>query len=109
MKRGDLYKIYKPNSRDPKRSRVFVVVSRQVLLDSNYSTVTCAPIYTSCSGLATQVEVGIEEGLKHHSCICCDELISFPKSVLTDYVGNLSEAKLKELARALKIALDVDS
>lgn len=108
MKRGDLYRIYKPNARDPKRFRVFVVVSRQVLVDSNFSTVICAPIYTNCAGLETQVEVDNEEGLKHHSCICCDELLSFPKSMLTDFIGSLSPGKLGELNRALKIALEID-
>lgn len=108
MKRGDLYRIYKPNSRDPKRFRVFVVVSRQVVVDSNFSTVICAPVYTNCAGLETQVEVGEEEGLKHHSCIYCDELVSFPKSMLTDFIGTLSPQKLKELNHALKIALEVE-
>jgi mRNA interferase MazF len=108
VKRGDLFRIYKPTSRDPKRFRVFVVVSRQVVVDSNFSTVICAPIYTNCTGLETQVEVGEEEGLKHHSCVYCDELISFPKTILTDFIGRLSPKKLKELNRALKIALEID-
>ena len=47
MKRGDLYRVVNPSPHDPKRSRVFVVVSRQVLIDSRFSTVICAPIYTS--------------------------------------------------------------
>lgn len=108
MNRGDLYRIYKPNARDPKRFRVFVIVSRQVTVDSSFSTVICAPIYTNCSGLETQVEVDVEEGMKHHSCICCDELVSFPKSMLTDFIGQLSKQKLRELNRALKIALAVE-
>lgn len=108
MKRGDLYRVAKPSPRDPKKSRVFVVVSRQVLIDSRFSTVTCAPIYSIHHGLSTQVPVGIDEGLKHESSIHCDELVSLPKSVLTDYVGALSAEKVDELRRALRLALDVD-
>ena len=108
MKRGDLYRIYKPTSRDPKRFRVFVVVSRQILIDSGFSTVICAPIYTNCGELKTQVEVGIDEGLKHDSCIYCDELVSFPKSSLTDFIGSLSAQKLEELNKALKVALAIE-
>ncbi len=109
MKRGDLYRIYKPNSRDPKKYRVFVVVSRQLAIDSGFSTVICAPIYTKCDeGLETQIEVGIDEGLKHDSCIYCDELVSFQKSVLTDFIGRLSSEKTAELNEALKIALAVE-
>ncbi|MFB3041784.1 MAG: type II toxin-antitoxin system PemK/MazF family toxin, partial [Candidatus Poribacteria bacterium] len=90
MKRGDLYRVFKPSSRDPRRSRVFVVVSRQILIDSRFSTVICAPIYSAYHGLPTQVPVGIDEGLKHDSSIHCDELISIPKSSLTNYVSRLS-------------------
>lgn len=107
MKRGELYRVYKPNSRDPKRFRVFVVVSRQEVIDSNFSTVVCVPIYTNCTGLETQVNVGIDEGLKHDSCIFCDEIVSFPKSMLTDFIGNLSDEKLNELNNALKVALEI--
>ncbi len=105
MKRGELYRVYKPNSRDPKRHRVFVVVSRQEVIDSKFSTVICVPIYTNCTGVETQVNVGIDEGLKHDSCIFCDEIVSFPKQMLTDFVGSLSDEKLEDLNEALKIAL----
>ena len=43
MKRGELYRVAKPLARDPKRFRVFVIVSRQALIESRYSTVICAP------------------------------------------------------------------
>lgn len=108
MKRGDLYRVYKGSQRDPKKSRVFVVVSRQVLIDSKFSSVVCAPIYSNYSGISTQVPVGIAEGLKHDSCIYCDELISIHKSFLTNYIGRLSPSKIKELDNALKIALALE-
>ncbi len=82
-------------------------MSRQVLIDSKFSTVVCAPVYSAYHGLSTQVLVGIEQGLKHDSSIHCDDLVSLPKSVLTDYVGSLSPAKLAELNLALRAALDI--
>ncbi|MGD9033481.1 MAG: type II toxin-antitoxin system PemK/MazF family toxin [Desulfobacteraceae bacterium] len=108
MKRGDLYRVHKPSSRDPKRSRVFVVVSRQILIDSRFSTVICAPIYSRYDMLSTQVPIGVEEGLKRDSSIHCDELVSLPKSILTNFVGSLSDNKVLELNQALKLALDLD-
>lgn len=57
--------------------------------------------------LASQVAVGIEEGLKHESSIHCDGLVSLPKSVLTNYIGTLSPQKLGELEAALRVALDL--
>ena len=107
MKRGNLYRVRKPSSRDPRRSRVFLVVSRQVLIDSRFSTVICAPVYSSHSGLSTQVSVGVDEGLKHASSIHCDELISLPKAALTNFVGNLPNSTMSEVDRALAIALNL--
>jgi mRNA interferase MazF len=79
VRRGELYRVYKPSALDPKRYRVFVVVSRQILIDSRFSTVICAPVYSSFDGLSTQVPVGTDQGLKHESSIHCDELVSIPK------------------------------
>jgi mRNA interferase MazF len=107
VKRAELYRVHKPSKTDPKRSRVFAVISRQVLIDSSYSTVICAPIYSSYDGLATQVLVGTTEGLKHDSSIHCDELVSIPKQALTDFVGRISPRKLEELDAALAIAVGV--
>ena len=108
MKRGELYRVSSGSKIDTKKQRVYVVVSRQELIDSAYSTLICAPIYTNYEGLSTQVPVGPEEGLKHSSAIRCDELISILKTRLTDYVGILSEKKLFELRQALSIAIGVD-
>jgi mRNA interferase MazF len=81
------------------------VVSRQALIASRFSTVVCAPIYTRRDGLATQVAVGPEEGLKHESSIHCDVLVSLPKASLTDYVASLKPARLRALDQALRVAL----
>lgn len=83
-------------------------MSRQTIIDSKFSTVICAPIYSKYHGISTQVNVGVDEGLKHDSSIYCDELLSIPKNILTDYTGSLSHSKLLELKEALKIALDID-
>jgi mRNA interferase MazF len=59
-------------------------------------------------GLATEVGVGVQEGLKHPSVINCDQLTRLEKSVLTDYIGMLSSRKRSELRTALRVALSVD-
>jgi len=84
------------------------VVSRQILIESRFSTVICAPVYTSYEALSTQVPVGIDEGLKHDSAIHCDELISIPKSMLTHFIGKLSFTKMEFLEQALKAALQIN-
>jgi mRNA interferase MazF len=106
MNRGELYRVYRPAG-DPKQFRTFVVASRQVVIDSRFSTVVCAPVFTSAEGLSTQVAVGTDEGLPHASWIMCDNLVSLRKSDLTNYVGSLSPRKLAEFNAALKVALDL--
>ncbi len=107
MRRGELYLVERATRNDTKKQRVYVVVSRQSLIDSSYSTVICAPVYTTTEGIETQVCVGEEYGLKHSSCIRCDELVSVRKSDLTNYVGCLSSAKIQELNQALRVALSL--
>jgi mRNA interferase MazF len=107
VKRGELYRVAHPSAKDPKKYRVFVIVSRQIAVDSRFSTVICAPIYSVHDGLSTQILVGTEEGLKHDSSIHCDELISLPKSALTQYIGMLPPAKMDKLNQSLRIALDI--
>lgn len=108
MKRGELYRVFKGNTADPRKSRVYVVVSRQALIDSNFATVICAPVYSKRHGLSTQVDIGVEERLKNDSCIHCDELMSLSKTQLTRFVGSLSPSLVNQLEQALKIALGVD-
>lgn len=104
MRRGEIYRVQRPAD-DPKSFRSFVVVSRQTLIDSRFSTVICAPVMTQGQGYSTQVSVGIDEGLKHESWILCDNLVSLRKEHLTRFVGSLSPSKIAELDRALKTAL----
>jgi len=106
MRKGDLYRVRHPSG-DPKRARVFVVVSRAALIRSRYSTAVCAPVMSHGEDLTTQVAVGPGEGLKHPSWILCDGLASIEKARLTDYVGSLGPAKLRELGGALRSALEL--
>jgi mRNA interferase MazF len=69
VKRRDLFRVRRPRGGDPKASRALVVVSRQALIDSRFSTVVCAPVYTRRDALATQVDLGLDDGLTHESII----------------------------------------
>jgi mRNA interferase MazF len=75
------------------------------LIDSRFSTVVCAPVYRRRDGLATQVEIGIEEGVKHESSIHCDALVSLPKASLSDYLATLAPVRMRALDQALRVAL----
>ncbi len=103
-----MYRVYKGSKTDTKKYRVFVIVSRQILLVSQYSTVICAPAYSNYNNLSTQVKLGVDHGLKHESAIHCDELISIPKNKLKHFVGVLPQNKVVELDSALKISLALE-
>ena len=105
MRRGELYRVFRPSRDDPRRSRIFVIVSRPAFIQSNSSTVICAPVYTAYHGLESQVLVGVDEGLKQPSAIHCDALVSLPKSTLTNYVGTIVPTKIPQLNHALAVAL----
>jgi len=107
MKRGEVYRVHRPGD-DPKRYRSFVIVSRRALIESRFSTVICAPVFTRGQGLITQVAIGPDEGMKHDSWIMCDNLASVPKTDLTQFVGSLSYSKLAEVDEALRIALALE-
>ena len=109
MRHGELYRVYRAAARDPRRYRVFVVVSRQTLLESRFSMAICVPVYSSFDGLSTQIPVGVDEGLKHASSIHCDAPISIPKSALTSFIGTLSPDKLAALNQALAIAIGINT
>ena len=108
MKRGELYRIERATKQDPKRFRVYIVVSRQQFIETAYNSVICAPVYTNYNNLLTEVSVGVDEGLKHDSAIRCDELTSLPKSALNNFIGSLSPQKIQELNEALKSALELN-
>jgi mRNA interferase MazF len=107
VRRGELYRVRHPSPTDPRKSRVFVIVGRQAVIESRFSSVICAPVYSVDHGLSSQVAVGVDEGLKHDSAVHCDELVSLPKTALTDYVGSFSPAKVEQLDFALAVALGI--
>lgn len=48
---------------------------------------------------------GVAEGLKKDSSIHCDELVSQPKTMLTHYVGTLSNLQMAQFDSVLRRAL----
>lgn len=107
MKRGELYRVPRSRRGDPREFRVFCIVSRQSLLGTSYEKVICAPVFSRYDGLATQVPVGLEEGMKDQCSIHCDTLRSLDKRRLTYLIGTLSPEKIELLDRALAAALDL--
>lgn len=104
MRRGDIY-LAEQAAAGRTRGQLFVVLSRQLALDSGLSTVICAPVFAGYDGLATQVPVGAADGLPYEGSIQGDVLVSMPRTALTRLVVSLGSAKMKAMEGALRVAL----
>lgn len=108
MNRGEIYRTQEKIPERGYKPGFYVVVSRNfVACNEDISTIICAPVYSEILGLKSEVALGSEDGLPHHSAIRCDFLALLFKRKLTHFVGTLSTAKIKELNCALRYALEL--
>ncbi|TVQ19673.1 MAG: type II toxin-antitoxin system PemK/MazF family toxin [Spirochaetaceae bacterium] len=94
-----LYTFRKPDKRRP-----VVVLTRPEVIGLLH-TVTVAPITSTIHGAPSEVVVGRDEGLKHDSAVNLDHIQTVEQNALHSYLGRLSTAKLREMCRAIGIAL----
>lgn len=101
IERGDIwmYRFAPPDKRRP-----VVVLSRTSALGL-LRTATVAPITGSIRGAASEVLVGVEEGLKKPSAVSLDHIITVPQEQLRRYVGHLSSSLMERVCEAVNIAL----
>ena len=67
-------------------------------------TITVAAVTSALRGTPTEVELGIEEGLKHTCCVNLCNLFTVRQGEVGAYVGTVSREKMTEVCRALAIA-----
>ena len=91
----------------PDKRRPVLVVSRQILLDV-LQTATVVPITSTHHGSPTEVQLGIEDGLKGPSCANLATIQTVGKRGLTRYVGTVRSQKMAEVCAALAIAAGCD-
>lgn len=68
-------------------------------------TVTVAPLTSAVRGVASEVVVGVEAGLKHPSAINLHHLATVPLAGLRSYVGRVTDETLGQVRDALLFAL----
>jgi len=64
-----------------------------------------APITSTIRGAPSEVVVGEKEGLKHESAVNLDHVQTVERARLEGYVGHLDLDKMREVCRALAIAV----
>lgn len=104
LSRGDLWMMHfsKPDKRRP-----VLVLSRPSLLGV-LQTVTVAAVTSSLRGVPTEVTLGLDEGLKHQSCVNLCNVFTVPQEQLRTYIGALSPGKMQSVCDALAIACGCD-
>ncbi len=107
MRRGELYRAEPPGG-DPRRFRIYLLVSRQALIDSRYSTVIGVPVYSAAANVPTEVPIGPASGLKTASYLRCDDVRSVPRTAIRQYVGLAGPETMARVGEALRIALELD-
>jgi mRNA interferase MazF len=90
----------------PSGTRPVVVLTRDVAIPK-LANVTVAIVTSSVSGAASEVHIGPEDGLRHDCVISCDNVLTVPKRALERQIGELGLVKVRELAAAIRVALDV--
>lgn len=89
------------------KRRPVLVVGRDDVRGARART-TVAPLTRTARGLASEVDLDQRDGLPVPCVASCDELGTIQKSKLIRRIGRLSEAKLLELADALKFSLQLE-
>lgn len=91
----------------PDKRRPVLILTRASLLDVLH-TVTVAAVTTTLRGSPTEVELGIDEGLKTRSCVNLTNVFTVRQSDVRQFIGSLSADKMDRVCRALAIATGCD-
>jgi mRNA interferase MazF len=104
LTRGEIWLLHRPR---PDKRRPVLVLSRPALIEVLH-TVTVAAITSTLRGSSTEVELGVEEGLKRTCCVNLCNLFMVRKSELRSFVGRVDSSKMNRVCRALAIACGCD-
>ena len=104
VERGDirLYRFAKPD-----KERPVLVLTRSAALD--YLTrVTVAPITSTVRGVPSEVELGLEDGMKQPCAANLHNVVTVSGDALGRRVAHLGAARMREVCAALAFALGCD-
>lgn len=102
--RGEIWLLQLPQ---PDKRRPVLVLTRPSLIQLLH-TVTVAAITSTLRGAPTEVELGLEEGLKQTSCANLCNIFTVHQQELKTFVGTVEKRKMAEVCRALAVACACD-
>ena len=88
----------------PDKRRPVLIISRQSVIGL-LQTVMVAPITSTIRGAPSEVIIGTDEGLKHDSAVNLDHVQTVEQSRLVRRMGQVSPATMRDVCRAMAIAL----
>jgi mRNA interferase MazF len=92
----------------PDKRRPVLILTRPSLLMVLH-TATVAAVTTVLRGSPTEVELGVEDGLKTTSCVNLTNVFTVKQADLRQFIGTVSSEKMTRICRALAIATGCDS
>jgi mRNA-degrading endonuclease toxin of MazEF toxin-antitoxin module len=105
MNRGDVWLI---NLGRRIGARPVVILTRQNVLE-HLNKVTVAEIITKGKGYPTEIFIDQKANLRKPSFIQADNLHTVPKSRLEKYLGTLDPGIMRDVARKVVLALELES
>ncbi len=104
VNRGEIWGYRFPS---PDKWRPVLVLSRQEVIPLLH-TVMVAPVTTALRGAPSEVIVGVGEGLKKDSAVNLDHVQTVEQARLTRFIGRLSAGRMRDVCRAMAIAVGCD-
>lgn len=104
LSRGEIWLLER---RRPDKRRPVLVISRPSLIVALH-TVTVAAITSTRRGSPTEVELGVDEGLKGECCVNLCNVFTVPQSDLKQFVGSVGPGKMHAVCLALSVAAGCD-
>jgi mRNA interferase MazF len=88
----------------PDKQRPVVVLTRASIID-RLARVTVAPVSSTVRGVASEVTLGSDDGLKQPCAINLHNIVTVPKDGLGRRVAQLDESRLDQICGAIAFAL----
>ena len=104
MRRGEIWWANLPS---PVGRRPVLLLSRDTAYQVRTS-LTVAAITRTIRHIPVEVSLEVEDSMPENCVVNLDEIITIPKSLLTEPITTLSSQKMVLISRAISFALDLD-
>jgi mRNA interferase MazF len=103
MRHGEIrwYKFTRPDKKRP-----VLILTRDSILEYLGET-TIAPITTTIRDIPSEVLLSAEDGMPRDCAVNCDHLQTVSRGQIGSLITTLSSAKMSEISRAIRFALDL--